>query len=521
MAVSVQGKRVLFNSLQFLIFFPVVTTLYFLLPHRWRWLLLLTASCYFYMCFIPIYLLILVVTITVDYVAGIYLDRCDRIEPLDAFHTVSDYLGGYGRQQQQAILKKRILLASILCNVGMLFFFKYFNFANSNLAQLAATLDWNYPIKHLAIILPIGLSFHTFQSMSYTIEVYRGKFNAERNFGLFALYVMFYPQLVAGPIERPQNLLPQFHQPKQFDYALLKSGLKLMAWGFFKKLVIADRVADYVNSVYNAPLGQHGLTLITATVLFAVQIYCDFSGYSDIAIGAARVMGFKLMTNFNVPYIALSIKEFWSRWHISLSTWFKDYLYFPLGGNRVSTTRHYLNLFIVFLVSGIWHGANWTFIIWGALHGIYQILTVLTERAGEQLRHLLGIARLPVVDRGVRMAITFTLVCFAWIFFRAATLGDAWQIIRTIVVNTRFTRDDLLAALLPFSGDNTAVSHALCTLMLLGVFIVAELWGRPWYARLRLAPSTYYVRQLAWASFVVLILTMGRFAQNSFIYFQF
>ena len=511
----------LFNSLQFLIYFPMVTTLYFLLPHRWRWLLLLAASCYFYMCFIPIYLLILVVTITVDYLAGIGLDSCDRWQPVRPIHPVTDYLDGFAIKFIRITMKKRVLLASILCNVGMLFFFKYFNFANSNIAQLATWLDWNYPIKHLAIILPIGLSFHTFQSMSYTIEVYRNKFRAERHFGLFALYVMFYPQLVAGPIERPQNLLPQFHQPKTFDYALMKSGLKLMTWGFFKKLVIADRMADYVNSVYNAPSGQHGLTLLVATLLFAVQIYCDFSGYSDIAIGAARVMGFKLMTNFNIPYIAMSIKEFWGRWHISLSTWFKDYLYFPLGGNRVSPARHYLNLFIVFLVSGIWHGANWTFVIWGALHGVYQILTVATERASEHFRQALGISRFPTLERGLRIAITFALVCFAWIFFRAATIGDAWQIIRTIATATHFTQTDLTAAVLPFSGDNTAVSHALCTLALLGAFMLAELWGRPWYAKLRQAPTTVVVRQFAWASCVVVILTLGRFAANSFIYFQF
>src|SRR5678815_1064118 len=223
------------------------------------------------------------------------------------------------------------------------------------------------PVPFLKIILPIGLSFHTFQAMSYTIEVYRGNQKAERNFGIYALYVMFYPQLVAGPIERPQNLLHQFYENHKFDYERVVNGLKLILWGFFKKLVIADRLALYVGAVYNNPTHHTGLSFIMATIFFAFQIYCDFSGYSDIAIGAAKVMGFKLMTNFNRPYFARSISEFWKRWHISLSTWFKDYLYISLGGNRVSVPRWYFNLFIVFLVSGLWHGANWTYIIWGCL----------------------------------------------------------------------------------------------------------------------------------------------------------
>jgi D-alanyl-lipoteichoic acid acyltransferase DltB (MBOAT superfamily) len=297
----------LFNSIQFLIFFPAVTALYFGLPHRLRWAWLLAASCYFYMAFMPSYILILGFTIVIDYFAGLAIENAE------------------GRR------RKLFLAASLAANVGVLVVFKYFNFLNANLKGLAEALRWNYPVESLAILLPIGLSFHTFQAMSYTIEVYRGAQPAERHFGIYALYVMFYPQLVAGPIERPQNLLHQFREVHRFDYERVASGLRLMAWGFFKKIVVADRLAVPVNLVYGEPEKHTGLALLVATYFFAYQIYCDFSGYTDIARGAARVMGFELMKNFDRPYAARSVAEFWTRWHISLSTWFKDYLFFPLA----------------------------------------------------------------------------------------------------------------------------------------------------------------------------------------------
>ena len=320
----------LFNSFEFALFFPIVTILYFLLPHKHRWWLLLAASAYFYMVFVPSYILILGVTIVVDYFAGILIER-----------------------EQSPKRKKYFLLASLIANIGFLAFFKYFNFLNTNIDALANLIGWNYSLPNLEIILPIGLSFHTFQAMSYTIEVFRGNQKVERHFGIYALYVMFYPQLVAGPIERPQNMLHQFHEEHSFDYQRVTDGLKLMTWGLFKKVVIADRLAPLVSEYYNNPQGFSGPELALGTVLFAVQIYGDFSGYSDIAIGAAQVMGFKLMTNFKRPYWALSISEFWKRWHISLSTWFRDYLYIPLGGNRVPFWRWQFNLLNVFLVSGL------------------------------------------------------------------------------------------------------------------------------------------------------------------------
>ena len=397
----------LFNSLEFLIFFPLVTLLYFLLPHRHRWWLLLIASCIFYMMFIPKYIVILVVTITIDYVAGIWLE-----EP--------------GLSPRQ---RKGILSISILSTCLVLFIFKYFNFFNTNLAQLARLLHWNYSITALKIALPIGLSFHTFQSLSYVIEVYRGHQKAEHHFGIYSLYVMFYPQLVAGPIERPQHLLHQFYAEHSFDYQRVTDGLKLMVWGLFKKTVIADRLAIAVNAVYDHPHSFTGLPLIIATVFFAFQIYCDFSGYSDIAIGAAQVMGFGLMDNFNRPYFSKSIAEFWKRWHISLSTWFRDYLYIPLGGNRAKTWRWQFNLFITFLVSGFWHGANWTYIIWGALNGFYLMGSIWTKNLRQTVCHLTTLDRYRTVHKYLSIATTFSLVCIAWIFFRARNLDDAWYVL--------------------------------------------------------------------------------------------
>lgn len=398
----------LFNSLQFLVFFPVVTTLYFLFPHRFRWALLLLASGVFYMAFIPAYILILATTIVVDYFAGLQIERSEG-----------------GR-------RKFFLVLSLVSNIGFLAFFKYANFIDANLATLAQLLHWNYGLHALKIILPIGLSFHTFQAMSYIIEVYRGEQKAERHFGIYALYVMFFPQLVAGPIERPQNLIHQFYETHVVEWTRIWGGLRLMLWGFFKKIVVADTLAQGVNVIYNNPADFTGTSYIIATVFFGLQIYCDFSGYSDIARGAARVLGFRLMLNFNTPYHARSIAEFWKRWHISLSTWFRDYLYFSLGGNRVSRSRLYVNLLIVFIVSGFWHGANWTFIVWGALHGTYLVCSIIFRTWREGLVALLHFDRLPSIRAALATLVTFTLVNIAWIFFRAHSIDDALHILTNL-----------------------------------------------------------------------------------------
>jgi len=326
----------------------------------------------------------------------------------------------------------------LIANVGILAVFKYYNFLNSNIEELTSLFGSTTPLPYLEILLPIGLSFHTFQAMSYTIEVYKGNQKAEKHFGIYALYVMFYPQLVAGPIERPQNVLHQFHEKHLFDFEQLKQGLMQMAWGFFKKMVIADRLAMAVDSAYADPGQQNGLTLLIATFFYSFQIYCDFSGYSDIGIGAAKCMGFDLMKNFNSPYLSTSISDFWRKWHISLSSWFKDYLYIPLGGNRVNKQRAMFNLFFVFLISGLWHGANWTFIIWGALHGSFLVIENFFTKNVKQAEN--KVFTLTTLAKGT---VVFVLVSFAWIFFRSPDLPTALLVLKKIARVSIYNNLDL------------------------------------------------------------------------------
>ena len=393
----------LFNSLAYLVFFPIVTTLYFLIPQRFRTFALLVASSLFYMAFVPSYILILAGTICVDFIAARLIEKLT------------------GRRRKFA------LGLSIAANVSVLAFFKYYTFLGNNIGTLGTLLHANVLVPRLAILLPIGLSFHTFQAMSYTIEVYRGRQKAETSFFTFALYVMFYPQLVAGPIERPQNLLRQFSERHQFDYTEAVAGLQRMAIGMFKKVVIADTLAKQVDLVYDAPAGITGLRLVLATVMFSFQIYYDFSGYTDIALGSAQVMGFRLMENFRTPYFSQSVGEFWRRWHISLSTWFKDYVYLPLGGNRVAPIRRSRNLMIVFLISGLWHGASWTFVAWGALHGLYVVIGMATSGLRQRIYQLVGIPQR--IRKFAATLTTFSLVSVAWIFFRAANFVDAYYVV--------------------------------------------------------------------------------------------
>ena len=474
----------LFNSIHFFAFFILVTTTYFVLPHRFRWFLLLASSCYFYMAFLPIYILILGFTIVIDYFAGIWLEETS------------------GKK------RRLFLILSLVANIGVLAVFKYYNFLNGNLSTLLNSIGYHNHIPNLSILLPIGLSFHTFQAMSYTIEVYRGNQKAERNFGIYSLYVMFYPQLVAGPIERPQNLLHQFYEEHYFEVERIIDGLKMMLWGFFKKLVIADRLALFVNAVYNNPDHHTGTTLVVATLFFAFQIYCDFSGYSDIAIGAAKVMGFKLMTNFNRPYFSRSISEFWKRWHISLSTWFKDYLYISLGGNRVSVKRIYFNLFFVFAVSGLWHGANWTFIVWGALNGFYLVFSIVSKKLRESIHKVLLLDRIPRIHNAIKIFSTFVLACISWVFFRANSMSDAFLVLKRSFTGGKMYTEDM--SLLANSG------FAILLLLILEI-------KREYYADKKTVFSSgnLYVRSLAYSFVIALILLFGVFDGGQFIYFQF
>jgi D-alanyl-lipoteichoic acid acyltransferase DltB (MBOAT superfamily) len=440
------------------------------------------------MAFIPAYILILAITILIDYIAGIYLE----------------HIPGRGR--------KALLGVSIVATCLVLFVFKYFNFFTSSFVGFATLLGWQVSNPSLNIILPIGLSFHTFQSLSYVVEVYRGHQKAERNLVVYATYVMFFPQLVAGPIERPQNLLHQFREFHAFEYDRVTSGLKRMAWGFFKKLVVADRLALYVNDVYAVPQNFGGLQLTIATFFFAYQIYCDFSGYSDIAIGSARVLGFKLMENFDAPYHSRSIAEFWRRWHISLSTWFRDYVYVPLGGSRVRRARWMFNILVTFAVSGLWHGANWTYVVWGALNGVYLVFGAITASARDSLFRTIGLAKENPLRSLLRMATTFLLVCFAWVIFRAKNMPDAWYVITHFASDWDFDRigtPQFLLRQLPVAVAGIAVLELghLCR----GRFSIHGL-----LARLPLPP-----RWALYASFVIGVLMFGVYRKAQFIYFQF
>jgi D-alanyl-lipoteichoic acid acyltransferase DltB (MBOAT superfamily) len=478
----------LFNSLQFAIFFPVFCILYFAAPARVRTSLLLVASCIFYMAFIPVYILILFVTILIDYIAGIYIERSE------------------GRR------KHALLWLSIVATCCVLFVFKYFHFFTSNFIGLAGLIGWNLPMPMLKIILPIGLSFHTFQSLSYVVEVYRGHQKAEPNFITYATYVMFFPQLVAGPIERPQNLLHQFYDAHPFDYDRITSGLKRMAWGFFKKLVVADRLALYVNDVYAAPQNFNGLQLTIATIFFAYQIYCDFSGYSDIAIGSARILGFKLMENFNTPYYALSVSEFWQRWHISLSTWFRDYVYVPLGGSRRGPSRWLIAVMITFAVSGLWHGANWTYVVWGVLNGLYLVAGKHTKGFRDRVFGLVGLTESTLPRRVIMLASTFALTCLAWIIFRAKNLPDSWYVMTHLTSNWNFHQigtEQFLLRQMP-------VAAAGILILEIGQFWQSKDAVPGFLGKLPMIP-----RWALYAGFTLAVLMFGIYRNAQFIYFQF
>ncbi len=464
-------------------------------------MLLLGASCYFYMAFVPVYILILGFTIVIDYIAGIVIENAE------------------GK-------KKRIyLIISLISNIGVLAVFKYYNFIIENLSQLLSTIGLNNNLPYLSILLPIGLSFHTFQAMSYTIEVYRGHQRAERHFGIYSLYVMFYPQLVAGPIERPQNILHQFYEKKIFDYHRVTDGLKLMLWGLFKKVVIADRLAIFVNQVYDQPHDYQGISLITATIFFTFQIYCDFSGYSDIAIGAAKVMGIELMQNFNRPYFSKSISEFWKRWHISLSSWFKDYLYIPLGGNKVVKWRWYYNLFIVFLISGLWHGANWTYIIWGALHGFYLIFAIVSYNFRHQFMNKLRLNKFPIFLTTIQVISTFCLVSFAWIFFRAKNMNDAMYIsthvftnIQEQVVQIISNKQQERQQLLYLGQTSTVFIIAIAAIVFMELIHLKQ---RNSSIREVISNKPLVVRWGIYVIGIIALLLLGVYDHTQFIYFQF
>lgn len=471
----------LFNSFPFAVFFVVVFAAYWSAGHRSQNYLLLAASWFFYGYWSVKFLGLLVLSTVVDYACGLALERLE------------------GRGARRAVL-----VTSLVTQLGLLAAFKYSNFFLQDAGQLLDALGLHVSLPVLSIVLPVGISFYTFQSLSYTIDVYRRRMAATRNWVDFALFVSFFPQLVAGPIERAKNLLPQVQKPRRFSYEQARDGIRLVLWGLFIKVVVADNLAPHVDAIFAAPQRSSASELLLAVYFFAVQIYCDFNGYSTMARGLGKLLGFEMMVNFRTPYFAESIPEFWSRWHISLSTWFRDYLYIPLGGSRVRRARHYANLVIVFLVSGLWHGANWTFVLWGALHACFHVTTVaLGRRRGRAARAGGG-----GLGRLARLALTFHLVCLGWVFFRAASFAAALGMLAAVPAKL-------------VAGDLAVPPSRLFPLALVVGLLVAEwLWHeRPRvYAAFLARP---WLRYAAYEALGLAVLGLGNFSGRPFIYFQF
>lgn len=405
----------LFNSLSFLLFFPLVCLVYFIIPVRVRYLWLLGASYYFYMCWNARYALLMLLSTLITYASGLLI----------------------GRYRSNTRLCRLWVGLSFGSNLAILFFFKYANFLLESLQSAAAMAHIQINLPAFDILLPVGISFYTFQALSYTMDVYRGEIAPERNLLKYALFVSFFPQLVAGPIERSKNLLDQVAVPHRFDYDRAAAGLQMMLWGFMEKLILADRAAIFVDAVYGDWQNQSGAVLLFATVMFAFQIYCDFGGYSHIAIGAAQVLGIRLMDNFRQPYFAVSVQDFWRRWHISLSTWFRDYLYIPLGGNRKGKLRRDINLMITFLISGLWHGADWHYVAWGGLNGAFQVIGGHTLGLRKKAAKCLHIRTEAASWKLFCQAATFALICLTWVFFRADGIGAAFGILKKFVTDFR------------------------------------------------------------------------------------
>ncbi len=477
----------LFNSYEYFLFLPAVVFLYFLLPWNWSNPFLLTASYYFYMSWKWEFGLLMLFTSLVNYLAGLkIISATNRPE-------------------------RRIwLTVAILASLGVLVYFKYANFFIAEVTSLMKVIGLDIRESYLNVILPVGISFFTFQALSYTIDLYRGQMHVEKNIINFLLFVSFFPQLVAGPIERATNLLDQFRIKQHFSSDRLIAGSKLILWGLFKKVVIADRLATYVQQIYSSPESFGGSTLFLATFFFAFQIYCDFSGYSDIATGSAHILGFRLMQNFNLPYLATSVRDFWHRWHISLSTWFADYVYKPLGGSRVPAGRWMFNIVAVYLVSGLWHGANWTFITWGGIFGLLYLL----EHSGDKLIRKAGINGFfysSKIIHALRVVIVFIFVLIAWVFFRANNMNDAG-----FILSNMFKGWDKMPYL-GISAFETVLGLALIMLL----YLIQVLQYRGMFS-IYMSPSRVPVslRWLGYASLIILIALLG-VSSKQFIYFQF
>lgn len=461
----------LFNSISFLLFFPIVCILYWVIPNKLRNVLLLIASYYFYMSWEPLYAVLIVFTSISTWTCAIMIEKTER---------------------------KKLLYITLclIINLLILFVFKYYNFAVESITSIIPKLN----IPHSKLLLPVGISFYTFQCIGYIVDVYRKNILPEHNFITYALFVSFFPQLVAGPIERAKNLLPQFHAKHIFNGDFFIDGLKMMIWGYFMKLCIAGNVAPYVDAVYNNVSHHNGTSLLLASFFFSFQVFCDFGGYSLIAIGTAKCLGFRLMQNFKRPYLAPSVKELWRRWHISLSSWFADYVYIPLGGSRCSTIKHYRNIMITMITSGLWHGANWTYVCWGAVHGIFMVFN------STFLKLTKGKVQTPIV---IRIALTYSATVFAWIFFRSNCISDAFIII-----------DKIISEQGPlFIGEG--IPSLLLPILMIGILLIKEIKDE-WHIKVSLLHhSNPWISIPSSALIIAIILLCAEFNSGQFIYFQF
>ncbi len=496
----------LFNSVEFFIFFPFVVLLYFIIPKKVRWIWLLASSYYFYMSWNPKYALLIGASTIITWGGGLFIQAC----------------GKNGRKGIR--FRKSCLVGCIVFNLGVLFFFKYYDFVSANIEKVIKKIGEG-GLPSFDVVLPVGISFYTFQALGYVIDVYRGDVEAEKNPLRYALFISFFPQLVAGPIERSGNLLRQMHEVHTFNYERVKNGLLLMGWGFFEKLVIADRIALLVADVYDHYTNYTGLQIGVATILFAFQIYCDFAGYSDIAVGAARVMGFHLMKNFRDPYSAVTVNEFWRNWHISLTTWFRDYIYIPLGGNRCGKVKKYRNLLVTFSVSGLWHGASWNYVAWGVMNGIYQIIGDITKPWRTGLKKKWRIRTECWSYRLFQRLVTFALIDFSWLFFRANSFMTALGMLQhgliSIGVMSMLNPETLM-------GINTmALDEKDFYVMLIGlvVLMLVDYFRKRIDLKALLSGQNMVFRWMVYYLMIFIVLIFGIYGpaydSSAFIYFQF
>ncbi|WP_338433106.1 MBOAT family O-acyltransferase [Clostridium tyrobutyricum] len=493
-----------FSSVQFLIFFPIVVILYFLIPYKLRWIWLLIASYYFYISYNPKYVALIFTTTIITYIIGLLMEKSNLIKD----------------KKRSIKVKKFLVFLSVSSNIGILALFKYYNFFSTSLIHFLSKFNISVHMPTFDFLLPVGISFYTFQALSYTIDVYRQDVKVEKNLGRYALFVSFFPQLLSGPIQKSKNFIHQIDERHYFDYNRVKNGVILMMWGYFQKTMVADRIGQLVNTVYSSPGNYKGFEIVIATVFFGFQLYCDFSAYSNIAIGAAQVMGFSLSKNFERPYFSKSIREFWRRWHMSLTSWFMDYLYFPLGGSRCSKLRKHFNVMVVFVISGLWHGAGFTFLIWGLLHGTYYIIEDMLKPVKNKFIKRFNIKTNIFIYKLIQVIITFGLVDFAWLFFRANSFKSSLVLIKNMVY---FNPEIFInGSLYKLGLDHLNFLVAILSLV---IVLIVDLFQRREGISDKLLTKNIVFRWSLYLASVLIILIFGAYGSDynveQFIYSQF